>query len=600
MGPAAKSQQVDTGYLKALYDRCIGFDESKADSVSIYAAFIAREAKRLDYNKGNVLSVRLKGIAQDLRGNYDSAISYYFQSLNAARELKLLKYEISALNDLAYVYVNTKQPSRAKEMYIECVRLTEIGRDAHSLVVAYSNQGAIYNQLKQRDSALFFLNKARAVGLASMIKIDLSSVYNNIGNVYYEEKAYDKALFYFRENYNKHLSDSSRGDLWTDELNMADTYTRQKLFDSAYKYGLSSLKIARQLESRSKEADSYAILAKLYAGNGNYRQAYNYQQKWYTLDTGLVNTGTNKVIADLQERYNASQREQENKLLQSEIDKAYLRNRAVTFMAIAAAIVAVIVALSLMLKRQANNRLKIQNNLIRQQNEKLSALNEEKNSIISIVSHDLSTPFSAINMWSQVLQSDIANLTAEQQQALGRIKGSAAKGEALIRTILDVEKSVTRQPEIQLENIDLRSFIENLVSEFRPSASVKSINLNFDSPERKIYLVSDKQLIGRIVENLLSNPIKFTPRGKNVWINLADDKDAVYFKIRDEGVGIKQEEIAYLFSKYSMVSSKPTQGESSTGLGLYIVKRIVQELNGTLSCESEPGRGSLFTVTLRK
>jgi signal transduction histidine kinase len=117
---------------------------------------------------------------------------------------------------------------------------------------------------------------------------------------------------------------------------------------------------------------------------------------------------------------------------------------------------------------------------------------------------------------------------------------------------------------------------------------------------KKLYILSDRYLVGRIFENLLSNAIKYTPQGRNVWLYLSEDQDTISIKVRDEGVGIEKEELPYLFSKYSKLSSRPTDGEASNGLGLSIVKRIVEEINGRITCESEVGKGSVFTVVLKK
>jgi signal transduction histidine kinase len=212
----------------------------------------------------------------------------------------------------------------------------------------------------------------------------------------------------------------------------------------------------------------------------------------------------------------------------------------------------------------------------------------------------LSSPFSSIGMWCQLLEADLDKLTPDQQKAVQRIKASTQKGETLIRTILDVEKAETNKHMVQLENFNLSLFVESVVEDFRPSASGKNINLHCETPGNHVYVVSDKQLVARICENLLSNALKYTPPGKNVWISLSDEQDAVNIKVKDEGVGIEPSEMPYLFSKYSNISSLPTSGEASTGLGLSIVKRIVQELNGSIFCESEPGKGSLFTIILGK
>ena len=597
---ALRAQQVDTNYLKALYDRCLDFDESRADSLTIYANIILKEAGRLHYDRGEVLASRLKGIAEDLKGDYEKAIVYYLQSLDAARKLEAPNYELAALTDLAYVYVNTKQPARAKEMYLQCTTLAESQKDLASVITAYSNLGAIYNQLKQADSALFFLNKGLDFAKSHSSKIDLSSFYSNMGNVYYEKKEYTKSLTFFQRIFQQHTRDSNFSGLWMDNLNMADVFIEMKNYDSGYAYAAQSLLLAQKLHARSKEADSYSMLAKLYSRKGDFKTAYDFQQKWYSIDTSLVNTGTNENIAALLEKFHAKQREQENKLLQASVEKAGIRNRAITLLALAAFVIAAIVALLFLQKRRANSKLAYKNEFINRQNEKLAELNYEKNSLISIVSHDLNTPFAAIKMWLNILEDDTSNLTEDQKKAVVRIRQSSGKGEMLIRSILDVEKAETNQHKLQLENFDLKVFVENIIDDFAAAAAGKNIRLHFETPGKHVFLVSDKQLVSRICENLLSNAVKYSLPGKNVWISLAASNDAVNIQVKDEGPGISKEELPNLFSKYSKISSMPTAGELSTGLGLSIVKRITQELNGTVFCESEPGKGSLFTVVLKK
>ena len=153
---------------------------------------------------------------------------------------------------------------------------------------------------------------------------------------------------------------------------------------------------------------------------------------------------------------------------------------------------------------------------------------------------------------------------------------------------------------MNLENFNLTIFIEHIEETMRPGAEKKNIKLHYENPGKEVYILSDKQMVHRICENLISNAIKYSPAGKNVWLSIADEGDAVEIKVKDEGVGISAEDLPHLFSRYSKLSSKPTDGEASTGLGLSIVKRIVEELNGRISCESIEGKGSLFTVVLKK
>lgn len=594
-------QQVDTAYLKTLYDRCLDFSEDKLDSLTYYARFIKREAAKLHFDKGDVLSLRLRGIREDLAGNYEKAIEYYLQSLEAARKLPTREYESSALSDLAITYATIKEPLKAKEFYLRSAEISKGQKRVSELVNTYNNLGVIYTQLGQYDSARILLNEAIRIGKPYEERLDLSSEYNNLGNVYFREKRYDEALQYFKQNYNTHISKDVSNDLWISILNIADVYIEKKKYDSADKYAREAMEMAQQhFASKSKEADCYSILAKLYEHKGNYNKAFQYLKAWYTLDTALVNADTYHSIAELQERFNAKERETQNKVLQGKIEKEELRRQGITLFAIALSVILILIAIAFLIKRNANMRLQDTNTQILLQNEKLAELNYEKNSLISIVSHDLNTPFATIQIWGQVLESESVNLTEEQDKALQKILQASYYGEELIQRILNIERADIGTHKMLLESFDIAVLAKEIAEKFGPAAAKKELQFHTDIPQKQLLLMSDKQLVSRICENLLSNAIKYTARGKRIWFSIVEDNDVVNIKVRDEGVGIPKEELPYLFSRYSKISSQTTDGEVSNGLGLSIVKRIVEELNGKIYCESEQGQGSLFTVVLKK
>ncbi len=592
--------QVDTNLLKKIYDRAINLNETKADSILYYADYIDAQSKTLHFGNGDILSIRLRGISAELKGDFEEAARYYLRSLGLARSLKSQIYISSALTDLGILYVNTNNPLKAKEFYLEAAKLPMEGKDVSEIERNYSNLGAIYNKLHEPDSALHYLKKADDIARPYSNQLDLSSLYNNIGNAYFAKKEWDKSLNFFRKNYEANLMDGNQEMLWYDCLNMADVYIEKGLFDSARKYLGLTEQITRQMNSKSKEVDVADLYAKFYARKGDYRKAYGYFERWRALDTARVNEETQDLITELQVRFNVKQKIQENKLLALELDRQRLRSRNITLFAFGLGMVALAVAVFFFLIRRSNKKLKEQNDLIQKQNDKLAELNAEKNSLISIVSHDLHGPITSIRMWNQILQTDASNFNEEQKKALARIDSSAEHGERLIRNILDVEKAETNRHKLSLEHFDLKIFMEDVINAHQPMAQSKSINLKYDAEEKSVYILSDRHLVNRICENLLSNAIKFTPSGKSVWIAVSDARDAVHIRVRDEGVGIPKSELPALFSRYSNISSRPTAGESSTGLGLSIVKRLVEELNGFIQCESEPGHGTLFTVVLKK
>ena len=587
------------------YQRGINLTEKQADSIAYFADFINLSYQKSNYPKGKILALRLYGYFYENKADYKRAIDYYLQTLDEARKLNDPELQINALTDLTVMYTELKQSQKAKDIYLECVKLHKRSGNTRSLVTSYINLAPLYCHLGLYDSALVILKEGLRIGkpLEEKGLEDLSNLYNNLGQTYYYLQEYDSALFYFGGNYRHHRliqTLAGKANLWFDVLNLADAYTKKSQTDSAAKYAYLALDLAGQLNSRSKLSDSYQILSKMAQRKGDYKQAWEFQSRWYELDTALVNSETYRAIAELEEKYEARQRENEKLLLQGEVTQQKFHNRIMMIMAISLLLIAIVAAMAFMVKRKVNRQLQATNDLVVRQNERLSELNYEKNSLISIVSHDLSTPFASIGMWSQLLQTDATNLNAEQKKALSRIEQATVYGEKLIRHVLDVEKAETNQHMVQLENLDLRIFTESVVDDFRRTASKKNIQLHLDFSAKTLYFLSDRQLLTRMLENLLSNAIKYTSTGKNVWMSVSEEKDAISIKVRDEGVGIEPDELPHLFSKYSKISSQPTNGEPSTGLGLAIVKRICEELNGQISCESSPGKGSIFTVVLKK
>jgi signal transduction histidine kinase len=202
-------------------------------------------------------------------------------------------------------------------------------------------------------------------------------------------------------------------------------------------------------------------------------------------------------------------------------------------------------------------------------------------------------------MWSRLLETD-EQLNEEQKKATRNIRKAAENGEQLIRQILDVERAGTTQDKLELEEINLTSFLNHVVGQFQPIAAGKKIPLSGPSTSTEVYLLTDQQLLQRIMENLLSNAIKFSEPGMPVKVQIASDAEFTDIIIEDKGPGISKEEQQQLFTRYGRLSPKPTAGEASTGLGLSIVKRLANELRATLQYSGAPGEGSRFLVRFKK
>ena len=166
----------------------------------------------------------------------------------------------------------------------------------------------------------------------------------------------------------------------------------------------------------------------------------------------------------------------------------------------------------------------------------------------SVLYHMISVHRSpALEIWSQVLQTRKQNLDEEQKKSIDKILEATRYGENMIRRILDVEKAEADKSRLHLENFDLIPFITSVVESFRFRAAKKNILLHLELPAESVYIMSDRELISRILENLLSNAIKFTPKEKNIWVNMKEEKTEVRLLIIDEGIGIQADEMVMYF-----------------------------------------------------
>lgn len=589
----------DSNAIIQLYDRCLDFPAGKADSMIYYGDAIINRSKALQFRQGNIYGIRLIGIAQEYKGNYKQALQQYLNILELAKASKDASYIITALSDMAILYTEgLNQPEKSKEVYKQILRVQRENNIPASVSLStYVNLGAIYSKLGKADSALYILNLGLREALPLQDPSSISSLYNNIGNVYYRKGDYRRALEYFQRNYQQHLSKGTEEEIWLDYLNMGDSWLALGKLDSAKIYLHKALDQAQSSRDSLQLKESYSLLAQYYHRKKDHARAYEYLQKTYYTDTSLLNFETRNAIATLQEQFNAAEREKENQKLIAGIEKAQIQNRFSIGVAIGASLLGFMILYAWQQKRKANAELTQLNQTITVQNQKLATLNQEKNKLMSMVSHDLSTPFASVRMWAEVLGKQKETIP-EQQQAIEKILASAQRGENLIQQILQVEKMGTLQQALALEEIQLSRFIAHLLTDFESKAKAKNIELLYEAPSQEVELLTDQQIIARILQNLVSNALKFTEPGKKVWVRLQDTTEHVLIEVEDQGQGIPAQEMNLLFTPYGQLSSRPTQGESSTGLGLSIVKRLVDELQGTISCQSRPQQGTRFTVRL--
>ena len=232
------------------------------------------------------------------------------------------------------------------------------------------------------------------------------------------------------------------------------------------------------------------------------------------------------------------------------------------------------------------------------QKESLEELNDEKNHLMGIIAHDLRNPLSSTLSLAELMRSESENFDEDQMICINGIIKALNRMCAMVDRILDVKSLEAKKDQLNLEKVELSELIKNLYHSFE--SKIKDKNLMVRLNLTSIHAEVDRQYLLQILENLLSNAIKFSPQGKSIFLNLWVHEGKAHIGIKDEGPGISSDDQKKLFHKYQQLSAKPTGGESSTGLGLSIVKKYTELMNGNVWCESEPGKGAKFVVTFKK
>jgi signal transduction histidine kinase len=240
--------------------------------------------------------------------------------------------------------------------------------------------------------------------------------------------------------------------------------------------------------------------------------------------------------------------------------------------------------------------VRLERKLIEKQRE-LTGNNEMKNKFIGIVAHDLRNPIISIRGFSELLIKDGNNFNEEQNEFLGIIHTTSRNMLAMINDLLDISRIESGNMQLTQKNGSLNKLILERIQLIQLQADKKHISIHKEL-SRIPDVVFDEHRMGQAIDNLITNAIKFAPIGSSVYLTLKQDGELVKFSVTDEGPGIPREEQHLLFSEFHRLSIRPTGGETSTGLGLAIAKKIIEAHNGMIEFETQEGMGSTFSLVL--
>lgn len=232
---------------------------------------------------------------------------------------------------------------------------------------------------------------------------------------------------------------------------------------------------------------------------------------------------------------------------------------------------------------------------LRASNTKLKELDEAKDEFISMASHQLRTPLTSVKGYiSMVMDGDSGKIKPEQKKLLEEAFASSQRMVYLIADLLNVSRLKTGKFVIEPSEVNLAKIVQQEVDQLKPTARSRKLKLKYDKPESFPAVWLDETKIRQVIMNFIDNAIYYTPAGGEINVSLTAKKSTLEFKVKDNGIGVPEEEQAKLFAKFYRAGNAKQARPDGTGLGLYMAQRVVSAQGGSIIFQSKVGQGSTF------
>lgn len=515
---------------------------------------------------------------------------------------------------LSNLYRSQGDYSKALKMSRHAFQLREKIGDPRALISALTELGLVYGEVEQKDSANICFRRADSLAYSindvislAELKIGWAEFLSNHGDINEADTLAHNAYWIVANAKNYRL-------LPRVNLLMGQVHYKLGQYDKSMVY-LKKLLTLTSDANLDLQRDAHFYLSQIYEKAGEDEKATLHINRYLVLKESLQSVELARQIEKLQFQLEIEKKESENEILKAHsarndaiIAQQRLENIILIGVVLFVSVLFFVQYRNSKRKRQTNKKLELQYAEIQQQkqeiadqneklekrNQELSDLNHEKDTLMNIVAHDLKAPLNRIFGLTELVEME-GNITKPQQKYLGLIKDSTRSGLDLIVDLLDVNSlEVNREP--RYANFNLSEFLRDRVAAFGHYAAIKDIEIKLiERTIDDIYL--DQEYLARIMDNLISNAVKFSPRNSLVIISAEKTNGYYVIEVKDHGPGFSPGDKKHLYQKFKKLSARPTAGETSNGLGLAIVKILVDRLDGIIELNSTPGLGSEFTIS---
>ena len=608
--------------VKTLSKLCWKNREKHTDQAIEYGLQGIKIAKAEGYDKELATLYNYVGVLyQHYKYEIPKGISYYDLGLPLSLQTNdsiEIAYVYNNLGDAFYTIGNVPL---AFEYAKKSMAIFERLQNARGIAYSYINMGELNRINAEYDTALDYFRKAIALRKTFNDSIGIASANLEIARTLFLTGKTDSAMYYFRQSLKKHEQINNKNYMAYSMQGIGDVYLRKDEYDSARVYFKDALILCQERHNPTGEIDSQLGMAKVLANTGKEKEGES------ILDEALVNAKKSKITPNILKVYKAKG-ELYHQLREFRKSSENYRNYVATYdslfsalqfqtlseikdrfqiteqlhtvnedlkakqkdqiYAILIIVLLIVLSVVLILRHRTVSRLSTE----------LLQSNRSKDKILSIIAHDLVSPFNVLLGTSEMLMEDLEENDLDRAKSNGLlIKRSSEEAYRFTSNLLNWARSQQKNIQLQKEAFDMSSLLLDSKSMFDNQASLKNIRFSVNA-NPGVMVEADKNLLQIVLVNLLNNALKFTHRNGTVDLSIEKEHDQVKVSVKDNGIGISPERMGQLFNSQTIDSLPGTGNEKGTGLGLLLCKEFVEMHGGEIHVDSREGEGSEFWFTL--
>ncbi|MFZ6050408.1 ATP-binding protein [Halocola ammonii] len=524
---------------------------------------------------------------------YDKALENYFESLRIAEENNDSVRLSDVYSSIGNVYLVTQELDDALEYFEKSRNISQAMNDSLGVMISYINTGAANQKKRNLDVALDYYNRALKTARANNYTGDIAILNGNIGSTYMVKGELDSAKLYLEKTLI--LKEEIGKDASTvHTLNdLADLMTRRKEPEKGVAYAKRAVEISKKINNGRHLKYGYLYLSENQKLLGDFENAYKNLNLYTELNDSLFGVEKAEQFKELQVKYDTEKKDAAIQLLQREQEIANFRTRIYLLIGFLVLLVAAVLVYWQWQNARKNKELLA----------KEKEVDRLKADFFANISHEFRTPLTLIlspveSMLEQ--ESDpqkVKNLRGLQKNAQRLLN--------LINQILDLSRIEAGQLTLNVQETNLVSLAKGVTMSFESLADSRDIKIDFESRANTLEVFCNVRQFETILINIISNALKFTPRGGQVKVKLTEKSTAaklngspaVEIEVSDNGQGIDPEKLPHIFDRYYQVENTNINTQGS-GIGLALARELVLLHKGKIEVESETNKGTTFRFWL--